>query len=151
MKPRTKQQKIQDQFVAFKAIKAGKKPKRSTRADGSVGTKSVVSCENLPESVVLQECLIWLKGHGFVADRMNVGAGDFGGGFRTYGIRGAGDILVIAPNGRHIEIECKAGEGGAWSVAQQKRCKKIRRNKAVYMIVHGVEELEHRFKIEGLI
>lgn len=151
MKRQTKDQKLSDQFIAYKAMRQGKDPKRLTHKDGSVSTKPIVSVPAFHESVVLQDCLTWLRQRGFVADRMNVGAGNFGGGFRHYGIVGAGDILVIAPNGRHIEVECKAGSGGSWSVAQQKRCEKIRRNHAVYMIVHGVGELEYRFKQEKLI
>ena len=151
MKQRTKTQKLDDQYIAYQAMLAGEKPKRSTRKDGSLPTKPIVPCEDLHESAVLQDCLYWLRNHRFIADRMNTGAGDFGGGFRHYGIIGAGDILAYAPNGRGIEIECKAGKGGTWGRTQQIRCKRIRKNNVVYMIVHGVEELEYRFKQEGLI
>ncbi|KKL66427.1 hypothetical protein LCGC14_2145090 [marine sediment metagenome] len=151
MKPRTRLQKIRDQYDVYRAAKLGIKPKRSTRKDGGLPTKPVVPVCDLPESDVLSDCTTWLKARGFIADRMNVGKGDFGGGFRTYGIIGAGDIIVIAPGGRHIEVECKAGKGGVWSTNQQKRCVKIRRNNAVYMIIHGVEELEHRFEQEKLL
>ncbi len=151
-KPRTKIQKIRDQYEAYRAMKAGEKPKRSTHKDGSLLTKPVVPvCSNLPESVVLEDCIKWLDRNGFAADRMNVGAGDFGGGYKTYGIRGAGDIIAIAPNGRHIEVECKKSNGGSWSMNQQRRCRKIRRHNAVYMVVHGWQELEYRFKQEGLL
>ena len=151
MKRRTKTQKLNDQYTAYQAMRIGNKPKRSTQKDGSLPTKSIVRVVELPETDVLRECLDWLRICGFIADRMNTGAGDLGGGFRRYGIIGAGDILVIAPDGKHIEIECKAGKGGTWSISQQKRCWKIRKNNAVYMVVHGVEELEYRFKQEGLI
>lgn len=151
MKRQTKQQKLNDQYTAYDAMRRNKKPKRPTHKDGSIPTRPTVPCEDLPEADVLSGCLSWLEAHGFIADRMNVGAGDFGGGFRHYGIAGAGDIIAIAPNGRHIEIECKAGKGGIWSVAQQKRCWKIRKNNAVYMIVHSVYELAHRFEKERLL
>ena len=151
MKRRTKTQKLDDQYTAYQAMLKGEKPKRSTRKDGSLPTKSIIPCEDFSEAGVLSGCLDWLRMYKFVADRMNTGAGDLGGGFRRYGIIGAGDILAIAPDGRHIEIECKAGKGGTWSISQQKRCKRIRKNNAVYMVVHGVPELAHRFKQEGLI
>jgi len=151
MKRRTKQQKLDDQYTAYQAMLAGEKPKRSTHKDGSLATKPIVPCEDFLEAGVLSGCLDWLRMYGFIADRMNVGAGDFGGGYKTYGIVGAGDILAIAPDGKYIEIECKAGKGGLWSASQQKRCKRIRKNNAVYMVVHGVSELSYRFKQEGLI
>ena len=151
MKPRTRLQKIRDQYDVYRATKLGIKPKRSTRKDGGLPTKPTVPVCDFSEAVVLQDCMGWLSVHGFIADRMNVGKGDFGGGFRTYGIIGAGDIIVIAPDGRHIEVECKAGKGGVWSTNQQKRCRRIRRNNAVYVIVHGVSELEHRFEQEKLL
>lgn len=142
-KSRSKALKIADQYAAYLAMKAGEKPRRFTNKDGSITTKSTVPVEDKPEATVLKECIEWLRKHGCVADRMNVGAGDLGGGFRKYGITGAGDIIGIMPDGGHFEVECKRGSGGRWSVAQQARAKKIRRNNAIYLIVHGVEELEH--------
>ncbi len=151
MKPRTRLQKIRDSYDVYRATKLGIKPKRSTHKDGGLPTKPTVPVRDSLEADVLSECMTWLHAHRFIADRMNVGKGDFGGGFRTYGIIGAGDIIAIAPDGRHIEVECKAGKGGVWSESQQKRCRKIRRNNAVYMVVHGIQELEHRFRQENLI
>lgn len=150
-KRQSKLQKLRDQYTAYRAVLKGEKPKRPTHKDGGVPTHSTVRVPELSENDVLSECMTWLKREGFVADRMNVGAGDFGGGYRTYGIKGAGDILVIAPDGLHIEIECKAGKGGVWSESQQKRCKKIRGNKAVYMVIHGRDELKYRFREKGLM
>ena len=151
MKRRTKQQKLDDQYIAYQAMRVGEKPKRSTRKDGSLPTKPIIPVSELPETDVQEECMTWLEIRGFIVDRMNTGAGDLGGGYKTYGIIGAGDVQVIAPDGRHIEIECKKSKGGLWSASQQKRCKRIRKNNAVYMVVHGVPELAHRFKQEGLI
>lgn len=151
MMKRTKQQELGDQYTAYQAMLKGEKPKRSTRKDGSLPTKPIVPCEDLPETDVQKDCIAWLEAHGFLTDRCNTGAGDLGGGFRHYGIVGAGDIQVIAPDGRHIDVECKKGKGGMWSASQQKRCKRIRKNNAVYMVVHGIEELEYRFKQEGLV
>jgi hypothetical protein len=70
--------------------------------------------------------------------------GDIRGDGRKYryGIKDAGDIIGLLPSGRHLEIECKRGRGGSWSLGQQHRCKIIRENNGVYMLVHGLPELE---------
>lgn len=75
---------------------------------------------------------------------MNNGKGDLhgDGNIFTYGIIGAGDILGLLPDGRHFEVECKRGRGGRLSEEQQKRWKKIRENNGLYVVVHGVRELE---------
>jgi len=64
------------------------------------------------------------------------------GGWAQYGIKGGGDLFVIF-HGLHIEIECKAGRGGLWKLSQQARKKEVEQAKGVYIIAHGVEELEH--------
>jgi hypothetical protein len=145
-KHQTKAQKFADLHTAYKCTIAGESFRRENNKDGSISTKPTVTVEEKPEAEVLKDCIEWLRQHGIVADRMNVGAGDFGGGFRKYGIEGAGDIIAIMPNGRHLEVECKAGKGGRWSLAQQKRATKIERNNAVYVIAHGVEELEEKMR-----
>jgi len=116
---------------------------RNPRKDGSLPTKPVVPCMDLPESQVLEDCLKWLRGRGCLADRMNTGAhqNNMGQWYR-YGIKGAGDILVVY-HGLHIEVECKAGRGGSWSMPQQRRERHVTEHGGVYVIVHGIEELGH--------
>jgi len=147
MKRSTKAQKFADYHAAFRCVIAGEKPKRETNKDGSITTRPTVTVEEKLEAEVLKDCIEWLRHRGIVADRMNVGAGILSdAGFRKYGIEGAGDIIAILPNGRHLEVECKAGKGGRWSVSQQKRATKIERNNAIYIIVHGAEELEYKME-----
>jgi len=150
MKKRTKAEKNQDYFDAFKCIQAGKKVKRSGAKDGSIPTHSVVPVPDLSESVVLKDCLAWLKKHHVFCNRHDVGAGDVSGaGYATYGIKSAGDIIGLLPYGIHFEIECKRGSGGRLSKGQQKRMKDIRANNGIYLVIHGTEELAYYF--EGLI
>jgi hypothetical protein len=114
------------------------------RMDGGVGTKPTVLCENVLESEVLKACMGWLKARQILCDRNNTGMGDIAGDGRKfrYGIKGAGDILGCLPNGKHFEIECKRGKGGTQSLDQQKRMKNVRANNGIYLIVHGINELE---------
>ena len=129
----------------IKERRTGKSVKKG-RKDGGLPTKPLPFLEFVakPESIVLKECVDWFKKHGYGAKRMNNGAGDFGGGFRSFGIKGAGDIMVIK-NGRHIEIECKKGKGGVQSKSQQKHQKWLEHNGASYLIIHDVSELDFHF------
>jgi len=146
-KRQTKAQKFADYHAAFKCVLAGESPKRVTNKDGSITTRPSVTVEEKSEAEVLKDCIKWLRSRGVVADRMNVGAGVLSdAGFRKYGIEGAGDIIAILSNGRHLEVECKAGKGGRWSVSQQERAKKVEWNNAIYIIVHGIEELEYKME-----
>jgi hypothetical protein len=144
MKRQTKKQKFADSFTAWKCVKDGRKVQRETRKDGSLGTKPTVSCPDLPESKVLEQCLEWLHGHRIFCDRLNNGVGDLRGTgqIHTYGIVGGGDILGIMPDGRHFEVECKAGSGGSLSKDQQERLKGVIGSGGIYVIVHGLPELK---------
>ena len=148
MKRRTKADKIGDCFTAFKCIKEGRPVKRSGAKDGSIATHSVVPVdETKSEAEVLKECIAWLKRHGIMCDRNNVGAGIMGAsGFHSYGIKNGGDIIGLFPNGAHFEVECKRGKGGRLSKGQQKRMEDVRGNEGYYYIVHGINELEHYFE-----
>ncbi|KKN64866.1 hypothetical protein LCGC14_0487000 [marine sediment metagenome] len=114
------------------------------RKDGGIATKPIVPVDKTKsEAMVLKECLSWLRRRGVICDRMNVGAGQIGiSGFRTYGIKGAGDIIGLTRHGIHFEIEVKRGKGGVLSLNQQKRKEKIMGSKGIYVVIHGVEELE---------
>lgn len=152
MKKRTKAEKFQDCFDAFKCIKVGKKVKRSMAKDGSIATHSVIPVPDLPEKEVLVECLRWLKKHRIFCNRHDCGSGDVAGyGYATYGIKGAGDIIGLLLTGQHFEIEVKRGKGGRLSKDQQKRLKNIRQNNGIYLVVHGIGELEYCFRIEGIL
>jgi len=146
MKPKTKQQKMEDCFTAYDAVKRGLIPQRQGAAYGSIPTHPVVSCPILPEAAVLNQCRRWLTSRRIFHDRHNCGGGDLGGGYAQYGIKDAGDIIGILPNGIHFEIETKTGKGGRLSLGQQKRKIKVEANNGLYFVVHGVPELEHFFK-----
>jgi len=147
MKRQSKAQKFNDLANAVNQINAGDKVKRIGRKDGSIGTKPVVPCPDLPESDVLKGCLSWLRKHRVFCNRNNVGAGTMGAsGFYSYGIKNGGDIIGLLPTGQHFEIECKAGYGGTLSKGQRKRMKDIRDNRGLYFVVHGVPELEYYFE-----
>lgn len=124
------------------AKEAGEKFKPGRR-DGGIPTKPVVPCPDISEAQVLKECISWLKRHRVGVQRMNVTAIDIDGrGVRRYGIEGAGDLLC-AYRGQYIEIECKRGRGGVLSLNQQKHRDWVHRYDSIYLIIHGVEELEH--------
>lgn len=143
-KRRTKAEKFADFHKAFKQIRCGEKVKRGGAKDGSIPTHPVVEVDPyLSESFILQECLDWLKHHRIFHNRHDCGSGNFGAGYATYGIKYAGDIIGILPNGIHFEIECKRGSGGRLSKGQQQRWRDVVDNNGVYLVVHGVEELEH--------
>lgn len=147
MKHRTRKQEYSDYADAIKAMKEGKSVKRSRAKDDSVATHPVIPVPNLLESQVLVLCKDWLRKHHILANRNNVGAGAMGeSGYYSYGIRNAGDIIGLLPNGKHFEIECKTGNGGRLSLGQQKRMRDIRANNGYYFVCHGVEELEYYFK-----
>ena len=125
------------------AKEAGEKFKPG-RKDGGIPTKPLVPCPDVLENTVLKEVLSWLRRRRIVCDRMNVGAGQIGiSGFRTYGIKGAGDIIGLTRQGIHFEIEVKRGRGGTWSPGQYKRREKIVDNGGIYLLIHGVVELEY--------
>lgn len=142
MERQTKSQKCKDLFDVYKCIKEDRPVKREGAKDGSISIKPFFPVVDIPEKEVLKQCLIWLRKHGIIADRLNTGAGELGiSGYRTYGIIGGGDIIAILPNGKHLEIETKAGRGGRLGLRQQKRMKKILDNNGFYFIVCSITEL----------
>ncbi len=149
MKPPTKKQKLDNCYEAYHHVKHGTRPTRKAR-DGSIPTHPVVPVPGLSERDVLWQCLDWLIEHRIFCDRHDCGAGNVSGaGYATYGIRDSGDIHGILPNGIHFEIETKRGKGGRQSAGQQKRMVDVRATNGVYLVVHGVAELE--FLMKGLI
>lgn len=144
MKKQTKKQKFNDLANAIGQIRRGEPVRRIGAKDGSISTHPVVPVYSYPEWIVLKACLTWLRKHGILCNRNNVGAGQMGvSGYYSYGIRGAGDIVGLLKTGQHFEIETKSGGGGRLSVGQQKRMRDIRGSGGLYFVVHGIEELEH--------
>ncbi len=146
-KRRTRKQKLNDIADAIQCIREGKKVKRLRAKDGSIATHPVVPCRDISEAEVLKLCLMWFVSHRIFCNRMNNGTFELGGRWHTYGIKGAGDIIGMLPvSGRHFEVECKKGKGGRLSEAQQKRMRDVRAAGGIYMVVHGVPELEYYFQ-----
>ncbi len=144
MKKRTRRQEYSDLADAVKAMREGRPVKRQGAKDGSIPTQSIVPVPNLLESVVLKQCLAWLKERGILANRNNVGSSQMGeSGFYSYGIKDAGDIVGLLATGQHLEIEVKRGSGGRLSEGQQKRMRDIRNNNGMYLVIHGIPELEY--------
>ncbi len=124
------------------AARTGGSPVK-VRKDGSIATKPVVPCTAYSERLVVKYCINWLRRNRIFCNRHDVASGDLGFGYATYGIKGAGDIIGLLPDGTHLEIECKKGKGGSLSKGQQKRMKDIRENNGIYLVVHGISELEY--------
>ncbi len=135
---KTKHQKLVEAHTAYVAAKQGTRPQRRAK-DGSIPTHPVVSCPDIPEREVLKQCLKWLRARRVFHDRHDCGSGP---GHARYGIKGAGDIIGILPDGRHLEVECKKGKGGQLSKEQQERMQGVRETAGQYWICHGVPELE---------
>ena len=141
-KKKITKQEIGNRIVDMIHAKKAGLPYKPGRKDGGIPTKPVVPCEDLPEADVLKDCISWLRLRRVGALRMNVTTMDLdGAGYRQYGIKGAGDILCVY-KGMFIEIECKKGKGGILSKNQQKHRKWVERHEGVYLVVHGIPELE---------
>jgi len=125
-------------------IRKGKRPMPKIHTDGSVTTRPCVPCPDVPEADVMRVTEEWIVRHGCTIDRLNNGAGHLDGSpnYGMYGIKGGGDWLGMLPNGRHLEIECKKGKGGRQSKHQFKRMMRVRRGGGVYVLIHGLPELE---------
>ena len=150
MRHYSKQQKLSDTYTWYNCQKNGQPVKRDTAKDGSIPTRPVVPCPDLPESEVLKQCLSWLKKRRVSCWRMNVGGGIISSsGYKTYGIPGSADITGLLSTGRRLEIECKPGKGGRLSKKQQEWRQEIEKNNGLYFVCHGIQELEYYFK--GLI
>lgn len=141
---KTKNQKLAEAHTVYQAAKIGTRPKHQTK-DGSISTRAIVPCPDLPEREVLKQCLAWLRSRRVFCDRHGCGSGP---NQARYGIKGAGDIIGIV-FGRHLEVECKKGKGGRLSKDQQDRMRDVRAAGGVYEVVHGVAEMEHYFR--GLV
>lgn len=144
MKKQTKQQKMNDLYTAYKCIQAGAAVKRDGAKDGSIATHPVVPVLPFPEKTVVATCISWLRKHNIFCSRHDSGTfQNIRGQWGSYGIRNSGDIHGILHSGIHFEIECKRGKGGRLSSGQQKRMREVQETKGVYLVIHGLEELEY--------
>lgn len=145
----TKKQNLDNCYEAYHHMKHGTRPTRKAR-DRAIPTHPVVPVPDVLEAEVLHDCLAWLKIHRIFHNRHDCGSGDLvGAGQARYGIKFAGDIIGILPNGIHFEIETKRGKGGRQSKGQQERMADVRATNGVYLVCHGVSELE--FLMKGLV
>ena len=145
---KTRAQKLAETHTVYTAAKQGTKPKRGAR-DGSIPTHPVVPCADLPElgdGGVQDLCHKWLLARRFLCNTHACGKGP---GHAIYGIKGSGDIHGYLHDGRGFEIECKRGRGGHQRKNQQERMLAVRKTGGVYIVVHGVEEMEYYFR--GLV
>jgi len=148
MKSPTKKQKLDNYYEAYHHAKHGTRPTRKAK-DGSIPTHPVVPVPELPEDEVKIECCRWLRQHRIFHNRHDCGSCSTGYGFIIFGIKDSGDIHGILPSGIHFEIETKRGKGGRQSAGQQKRMAGVRATNGIYLVVHGVLELE--FLMKGLV
>ena len=95
-----------------------------------------------PESIVLSQCLMYLRVRGIYCWRNNVGATKIGNRYMSFGMPGSSDILGILPNGKFLAVECKKEKGGILSDKQVEFLNRIKENGGVAVVVHSVNELE---------
>jgi len=146
-KKRSRKEIYGDYAKAIGAIRKGQPVKRGCAKDGSIPTHPMFDKTDWTEAGVLKACIHWLRARGLVADRNNVGTGVMStSGVHSYGIKGGGDIIGLLKNGRHFEVECKAGKGGRLSKNQRQRMYDIQTSNGLYFVVHSLEELKYYFK-----
>lgn len=97
------------------------------------------------ESVVLKQCLEYLKLKGICSWRQNSGgfSGEYKGKkrfVRFSGAEGVGDILAILPNGKFCSIEVKR-PGGKPKPHQEEFMRMVIRNNGVAFWVDSVDQL----------
>ena len=136
---KTKKQKLAEAHTTYEAAKAGTRPIREPK---SIPTHPVVPCPDLPEREVLVECMRWLRQRRILHNRHDCGSRSTGYGFVMFGIKHSGDIHGYLPDGRGFEIECKKSKGGRLSKGQQDRMRDVRATNGVYVVIHGIPELE---------
>ena len=59
-----------------------------------------------------------------------------------YGKTGQGDIVVVLPGGKHLEIECKRAVGGRQSVDQAIHERRIKSLGGYYLVAKSLEEVK---------
>ena len=105
--------------------------------------------KGLPESVVLSQCLTYLKCKGLFAWRQNTGSFKTEGGrYFKSGLPGTSDILGLLPDGRFLAVECKREKGGKVSREQLRFLESIAWNNGIAIVCHSVEELQEKIEKE---
>ena len=143
---KTRTEKLAEAHTFITAAKTGRPPKRGAK---SIPTHPVVPCPDLPEmgdGGVQDLCHKWLLARRFLCNTHACGCGP---GHAIYGIKHSGDIHGYLHDGRGFEIECKRGKGGRQSKGQQERMLAVRKTGGVYIVCHGIPEMEYYFR--GLI
>ena len=103
------------------------------------------------ESVVLSQCLTYLRLHRVFAWRNNTGACLAGKQLVHFGLVGSSDIIGVAGDGRFLAIECKREGGGTLSAMQERFLHEVSRRGGVALVVHSVNELEQGLAQEGVV
>jgi hypothetical protein len=140
--------KMERLALGLDQIKQGKKPQ--VTLDGSVPTRPLVPCPDVLEHVVDEAVEPMFVRYGLRMRRLNNGEGKFEHSlnYATYGIIGGGDYLGwLIHGGRHIEVELKRGRGGNLSKDQQDRFNDCWDDDAIFVVVHGVEELKYFYDV----
>lgn len=100
------------------------------------------------ESVVLKQCLEYLKWRQIFCYRNNTGCYKRNGVYIHYGYNGSSDIIGILPDGRFLAVECKREKGGRLSEKQVEFLDTIKKNGGVAVCVNSVDELAKIIKTE---
>lgn len=103
------------------------------------------------ESVVVAQCLTFLRLHRVFAWRNNTGAALAGKQLVRFGLKGSSDIIGVTNDGRFLAIECKREGGGVLSEWQQRFLNEVTRRGGVALVVHNTEELAQGLADGGVI
>ena len=101
---------------------------------------------DIPENIVLKQCLEYLQMKGIYCWRNNTGAVRNGRRFIRFGFPGSADILGILHDGRFLAVECKRGNGGVVSELQKDFLHNIEINGGVAIVANSVEKLKEELE-----
>lgn len=108
-----------------------------------------MTIETSETATVVKPCLEWLKLHGIMAWRQNVGgflrAHEGKRRFVKFGRPGMSDIAGILPAGRALYIECKLA-GKALTHSQRAFLDEVNATGGLGIVVHSVDELIERLE-----
>jgi len=95
-----------------------------------------------PETKLVLAFVDYLRKQGHHAWRNNTGGGKLGGRWVQFGVKGAGDILVVVvPHGRFLSVEVKVGRNKA-TENQEAWMVKVREAGAVAGVARSFGELD---------
>lgn len=101
------------------------------------------------ESVVVAQCLTYLRLQRIFAWRNNTGACLAGKQLVRFGLKGSSDIIGVTNDGRFLAIECKTDKGTT-SEWQDRFLHEVERRGGVALVVHSVEELMEKLEKAGV-